>query len=233
MKPDIMMPLIFNLVLQGSSSQELYDFRVMFEQAVAEFAMDRATDDDIRMLEEELEYFRKSAKTERPRWRMIPVSDKKLLDICQNAFITQIGTLLLEIFEAPMKRLEHYDAEQALKDHELVLQAFKAGNRNGVKASVKNRFRFIMIYLELKIETAEKNRPGDRRDGLFEEVRGIKCFRPEPAAFWQFPSIPLKLRESASGGSRHQIPAGTARICRARSVFPFCSWNSSRGRMAS
>ena len=29
-KPDIMMPLIFNLVLQGSSSQELYDFRVMF-----------------------------------------------------------------------------------------------------------------------------------------------------------------------------------------------------------
>ncbi|HIZ45236.1 MAG TPA: FadR family transcriptional regulator [Firmicutes bacterium] len=149
-KPDIMMPLIFNLVLQGSSSQELYDFRVMFEQAVAEFAMDRATDDDIRMLEEELEYFREKCKDGTATVEDDSRFHKKLLDICQNAFITQIGTLLLEIFEAPMKRLEHYDAEQALKDHELVLQAFKAGNRNGVKASVKESFQIYHDILGIE-----------------------------------------------------------------------------------
>ncbi|MCI9486159.1 MAG: FadR family transcriptional regulator [Lachnospiraceae bacterium] len=152
LKPDIMMPLIFNLVLQGSSSRELYDFRIMFEQAVIEFAMDRATDEDIRKLREEIDRFR-----DRCEKRTATVADDSafhwlLLDICGNSFITQIGSLLLEIFEAPMKSLESYDAEQALRDHELVLQAFCSGDKASVKEMVRTSFQVYHDVLGIRDE---------------------------------------------------------------------------------
>lgn len=150
-KSDMMMPLIFNLMLQGNSSRELYDFRVMFEQVVIEFALEKATAEDVSYLEEEIEFFRKKLED-----GTIQLEDdfrfhKKLLEICRNSFIMQIGTLLLEIFEAPMRRLKDYDAEGSLKDHEQVLRLFQERDNAQEKVGdiVKKSFRVYYDALEM------------------------------------------------------------------------------------
>lgn len=150
-KSDMMMPLIFNLMLQGNSSREFYDFRVIFEQVVIEFALEQATAEDVASLEEEVAYFRTKLED-----GTIQLEDdfrfhKKLLEICRNSFIMQIGTLLLEIFEVPMRRLKVYDAKRLLEDHEQVLQLFQQGDgaREKVRDIVKKSFRVYYEALDM------------------------------------------------------------------------------------
>lgn len=112
-----------------------------------EFALEQATAEDVASLEEEVAYFRTKLED-----GTIQLEDdfrfhKKLLEICRNSFIMQIGTLLLEIFEVPMRRLKVYDAKRLLEDHEQVLQLFQQGDgaREKVRDIVKKSF---CVYYE-------------------------------------------------------------------------------------
>lgn len=144
-KTNVMMPLIFNLIMQESTPQDMYDFRSMFEKAVVEYAMEHAKEEDVELLKSELERFRQKDREGTATLEDDFSFHRVLLEICKNPFILQIGTLLLDLFSNPMAKASHYDSSRALHDHELILTAILEHNEKGMHDILDESFE---VYRE-------------------------------------------------------------------------------------
>lgn len=151
-KPNIMMPLIFKLAMLDSSPQNLYDFRVMFEEAVVRFARNRIEESSLERLKEEVERFRQKSEAGTATVEDDFAFHKLLLEICDNPFIYEIGNLLIEIFEEPMTKTSPYDAQRALRDHQMIISIFEEGVKEKDKVSEAVRESFEVYRNVLGVE---------------------------------------------------------------------------------
>lgn len=153
---DVLMPLIFRLMLQSTSYDEMYNFRIVFESAVMKYLINNITDDDILKLSDELDRYHQLCELGTATVEEEFVFHKLLLECCKNSFILQIGMLLLDLFERPLSQLESHDCYRVLSEHTAILDALRSQDNDAMEKAIDLNFVF---YREIMSQANRKEPP--------------------------------------------------------------------------
>lgn len=124
--PDVMMPLVFQLILTGSSSQEFYEFRNLFEVGYMQLAATKATDADRQRVRDAFQEYERKALSGRVTANDDIAYHKIFMDICDNSFVTRIGMLLFELCRHYLdtRTWDPQSEQRAVDDHRMLMEVF-------------------------------------------------------------------------------------------------------------
>lgn len=119
-------PLLFNLIIEKGSTDELFELRVLLEVDAIELVIRKASDQDLEQLAAELDRFE----------RCIPDGDLdllaqldlefhlKLLEITKNSSFIRISQVVMQLFAYPIeKSLKKIGPRQVLANHRALFRA--------------------------------------------------------------------------------------------------------------
>lgn len=143
-------PLVFNLIIEKGSKDELFELRVLLEVDAIELVIKKATADDLKLLAEELEEFEKSI----PEGNLELLADLdlrfhlRLLQITNNSPFIRISQLIMQLFESPIKEaLKMIGPNQVLKNHQALFQALVERDLLKAKEHVVRAFESSKQFL--------------------------------------------------------------------------------------
>ena len=143
-------PLIFNLIIEKGSKDELFELRVLLEVDAIELVIKKATADDLKVLAEELDEFEKNI----PGGNLELLADLdlrfhlRLLQITNNSSFIRISQLIMQLFESPIKEaLKMIGPDQVLKNHRALYQALVGRDLLKAKEHVVRAFESSKQFL--------------------------------------------------------------------------------------
>jgi GntR family transcriptional repressor for pyruvate dehydrogenase complex len=119
-------PLIFSLIIEKGSKEELFELRVLLEVDAIELTIKKATADDLVVLEEDLNQFETSIQDGNlERLSQLDLQfHMHLLEFSKNPSFARICKTVMQLFAYPMRNaLEQIGAERVLKNHRALYQA--------------------------------------------------------------------------------------------------------------
>jgi GntR family transcriptional regulator, transcriptional repressor for pyruvate dehydrogenase complex len=128
-------PLIFSMIIEPKSGQDLYELRMMFESMVLLIAMDKAEGQDVKAIEGLMEEVKAAFEGGTDNIEYFVESDIKfhnqLLKATHNPLIERIGTTINEIFPAYIRKsiMQRNGIERSIKNHSEILSIIKAKER--------------------------------------------------------------------------------------------------------
>ena len=137
---DILDPLIFQLILENADISDLVDLRMMFEPAYSLFAMERATVEDLKAIEETVRRFEEVIATGTQQADDDIAFHLAILRATHNPFVIRIGETILQLFKASIKRSMQEIPETALEDHRKILTAFTAKDAEALRQAIVDSF---------------------------------------------------------------------------------------------
>jgi GntR family transcriptional repressor for pyruvate dehydrogenase complex len=119
-------PLIFNLIIEKGSKDELFELRVLLEVDAIELAIKKATDGDFAVLAKELDKFEASIPEGNPE-RLAELDlefHMRLLEFSKNESFTRIAKVIMQLFANPIEKAQRViGPEQVLSNHRALYQA--------------------------------------------------------------------------------------------------------------
>ena len=134
-------PLVFQLLIDYGNNADILELRSMFEPAYMLLAMEKATNDDVNEIRKVHEEFKKKVN------RGIQTADDDIafhlaiLESTHNAFIIRIGTTIVHLYQASITNSMKNIPQQAIADHENILRAFIAKDKEALLNAVRQSFK--------------------------------------------------------------------------------------------
>lgn len=125
---DAINPLIFQMILEQATNEDLLELRMMFEPAYALIAMDKARPDQIRALEESVDQFERKIRAGIHTAEDDLAFHERMLECTGNPYIVRIGTTIHQLFKTSVSRSMRAIPDTALRDHKAILAAFLSRN---------------------------------------------------------------------------------------------------------
>lgn len=124
--PNVMMPMIFELILANSSSNEFYEFRNLFEVGYMQLAATKATDKDRERVKLAFKEYEHKARTGRISSSDDIAYHKVFMDIAGNSFVTRIGMLLFSLCRNYLdtRQWDSQMQDRAINDHKMLMEFF-------------------------------------------------------------------------------------------------------------
>jgi GntR family transcriptional repressor for pyruvate dehydrogenase complex len=141
-------PLIFQLLMEERSIQDLIDLRMIFEPGITVMAMKRATETEIEAIRETV------VRLENCIAEGVPVAEDDLafhlaiLKATHNPFVVRIGETILQLFKLSISTSMRTIPEIALRDHKLIFDAFIQKDEAKLSAAVVASFEGWKMSLE-------------------------------------------------------------------------------------
>jgi GntR family transcriptional repressor for pyruvate dehydrogenase complex len=143
-------PLVFNLIIEKGSNDELFELRVLLEVDAIELAIEKATPEDFKLLAAELDEFEKKL----PDGDLDLLADLdlrfhlRLLQISNNSPFIKISQLIMQLFEPPIRKaLKMIGPSQVLKNHRVLYQAILERDLLKAKEHVVRAFEVSKRFL--------------------------------------------------------------------------------------
>lgn len=133
---DLISPLVFQLLLQKGTVDELLDFRKFFEPTATVVAMHNATDNDKARLKENVRAHQEKVKAGTHSVEDDLEFHRIIFESTHNPYITLLGNTILQLFEPSMRESARTIPDVTLKDHKKILAAFNSGDDNKLLAAV-------------------------------------------------------------------------------------------------
>ncbi|MGE5582015.1 MAG: FadR/GntR family transcriptional regulator [Bacillota bacterium] len=119
-------PLIFNLIIEKGSKEDLFELRVLLEVDTVELVIKKATPDDLDQLAAELDKFERTIPS--GNLELLGELDVqfhlRLLQISKNTSFIRISQVVMQLFANPIeKTLKVIGPEQVLANHRALFQA--------------------------------------------------------------------------------------------------------------
>ncbi|HBE77323.1 MAG TPA: hypothetical protein DDW65_06015 [Firmicutes bacterium] len=143
-------PLIFNLIIEKGSKEDLFELRVMLEVDAIELVIKKATIEDLNQLELELVNYEK----------MIPSNNVELLaeldlqfhlqllKITKNSSFIRISQVVMQLYANPIKKtLRMIGPKQVLANHRALFQAISDRDLLRAKDHVVKSFESSKQFL--------------------------------------------------------------------------------------
>jgi GntR family transcriptional repressor for pyruvate dehydrogenase complex len=135
--PDMLSPLVFQLLLKEGTSAELLEFRKLLEPNYTLLAQRKATDADIDDLEQMVVRLE-----ERIANGLQTVEDdlafhRAILRITRNRYMIAIGETILELFRSSIEKSIRDIPQVAASDHRAIFLAFKSGDPERLHRAVE------------------------------------------------------------------------------------------------
>lgn len=136
-------PLIFNLIIERGSKEDLFELRVLLEVDAIELVIKKATPSDLEYLSNELDKFEKTIPT--GNMELLAELDLqfhlRLLQITKNTSFIRISQVVMQLFASPIeKTLKKIGPEQVLTSHRALFQAIKERDLLKAKEHVVRSF---------------------------------------------------------------------------------------------
>lgn len=119
-------PLIFSLIIEKGSKEELFELRVLLEVDAIELAIKKATEEDLASLAKELDEFEASI----PEGNLDVLAEldyrfhQRIVEYTKNPSFVRVCRVVMQLFANPMKNtLYHVGPEQVLASHRATYQA--------------------------------------------------------------------------------------------------------------
>lgn len=142
-------PLIFGLIIEKGSKEELLELRILMEVDALELVIKKATDEDIARLEENLIEFEKNIDT--GDYDALNNKDIEfhslILETTRNPSFIRIGKTVMQLFEKPMaEAIKAVGAESVLSSHRNLLDAIKQRDLPKATELVTRSFQVTKEY---------------------------------------------------------------------------------------
>lgn len=143
-------PVIFNLIIEKGSREELFELRVLLEVDAIELVIRKATAADLEQLARELDHFEQSIPS--GNLELLAELDLqfhlRLLQISQNSPFVRISRVVMQLFANPIEQsLKLIGPEQALANHRALYQAIVARDLLKAKDHVIKAFESSKQFL--------------------------------------------------------------------------------------
>ena len=148
--PRMLDPLIFGLIIERGSPDELYELRVLLEVDAAELAIRKATEADLARLDERLDAFAV----------LIPAGDPEalnredlafhhtLLGIGGNPSFARVAAAVMQLYAGPMREaLTSLGPEKVLSNHRALTAAIRERDLLKAKGLIESSFRESRAHL--------------------------------------------------------------------------------------
>ena len=143
--PQILCPLLLDMMLLRTSAEELYEFRLFFDRAYIRLAAERATEEQKRRAREAFEGLNRAQREALPGAEEFDRSfHLAILEATGNSFIIKTGLMIMELCRPHMSKSSGILDETALENHGKILQIFCSGKTEGLDEAVEksmNAFR--------------------------------------------------------------------------------------------
>ena len=137
-------PLIFSLILEDRTPQELLELREMIEIGLLEIVLNKVTDKDIEQMEKAIEELEQNYQRGETDVEILTELDLKFhyafAEASHNPSIKKIACTIWEVFTASIKKSARL--ERATVHHRRIVQAIKERNREKARKA---------IYVSLKV----------------------------------------------------------------------------------
>jgi GntR family transcriptional repressor for pyruvate dehydrogenase complex len=134
---DAINPLIFQLILEQATNNDLMELRRMFEPAYALIAMEKAGEEEMRLLEESVEDFGRKIEAGIHTADDDLLFHQRMLECTKNPYIVRIGYTIHQLFKTSVSRSMRSIPETALNDHRAILEAFKLKDSKSLLAAIR------------------------------------------------------------------------------------------------
>lgn len=124
--PDMLSPLVFQLLLKDGTSADLLEFRQQFEPGWSLLAMQKATEEDIKRIEGTIDLMEKNIQMGVQTADDDLAFHRAILETTHNPYMITIGGTILELFRASIQRSMNEIPSVAARDHRAIFDAFKS-----------------------------------------------------------------------------------------------------------
>ncbi len=143
-------PLIFSLIIEKGSKDELFELRVLLEVDAIELVIKKASDADFILLANELDKF--AANISSGNLELLANLDLQfhltLLQISNNPSFSRIARVVMQLFATPIQNaLQTLGPEQVLSNHRALFQAIVARDLLKAKDHVVKAFESTRQFL--------------------------------------------------------------------------------------
>ncbi|SHH86909.1 FadR/GntR family transcriptional regulator [Clostridium grantii] len=144
--PSFFDPLIFSLIIEPKSNRDLYELRVMFDSMVLFNVIEKVSDEEILMIEQEIMDTEQKYKENKENIDVEYFVKRDcefhymILELTKNPLIIRIGQAILGLFQEYIKKsiLQQNGIERSIKNHVRILDTIKKRDRNNVLDIVEN-----------------------------------------------------------------------------------------------
>lgn len=145
---DSISPLMFQLLLEQASTENLIELRMIFEPAYSQLAMKNATYDDLAILKKRmLDMEEKVARGEQ-----VAEDDLKfhetILGFTHNPLIIHIGKTIHELFKQSVASSMRNIPQTAIKDHRRIYEALVSRNPEKLQEAMMESYKGWMENLD-------------------------------------------------------------------------------------
>ncbi len=138
--------------------RDLYETRLIFEPEAAALACKRATDEEIEhilSLGEEVQKLIVESPTSEERIASECAFHGAIVDACHNEFLSQFMPIISETIEQTFALKVNLDviAEDAYKDHKMIMTFLKRRDAQGLKSAVTIHLHHALINEDIEINS--------------------------------------------------------------------------------
>lgn len=136
--PTAIDPLIFSLILEDRTPQELLELREMMEVGILEIVLNKVTDKDLEKMEKAIDELEQSYRRGETNVETLTKLDLKFhyafAKASHNSSIEKIASVIWEVFIASIKKSAQF--ERATVHHRRILAAIKEKNREKAREAI-------------------------------------------------------------------------------------------------
>lgn len=133
--------LLFQFLIQKSEIEDVVELRAMFEIAYTKMAMEKASDEDYKKIEETIKVFENKINDSEQTFKDDLMFHYTVLYSTHNPYVIKIGESILQLFSNSIKKSVALTPKWALEDHKKIFEAMKTKNEqeisNCINASLK------------------------------------------------------------------------------------------------
>lgn len=136
---EIMRPVLLDMMLQRSTAEELYEFRLMFDTAYMRLAAQKAQPQEKEAARAAfLKYKERQENGQDEANACDQEFHAAMLCATHNQFIIKMGELIMDLCRPYVEKSNTIADAVVLENHEKLLEIFCTGNTEGLDEAVKN-----------------------------------------------------------------------------------------------
>ncbi len=133
-------PMLYQLLLDQGSIQDIFDLREVFEPGYTALAMRNATQTDIKNIERELRRFEKLVESNSQTGEDDLCFHMAILEATHNPYVIRVGSTILKLFMGSVSRSVRNVPRQAVDDHNRIFEALRDRDEAALYKAVLNSF---------------------------------------------------------------------------------------------
>lgn len=149
---DAINPMMFQLLVEKGTATDILNFRLMFEQAFTLMAMEYATEEDIKRIQETLERFEQMIEKDSPEAEDDLAFHYAILESTHNPFVMRTGMTILQLFKASIGESVQDHPRVAFEDHSRIFSALCRKDEKAVKEAIIRGVERWRAFLEKEFE---------------------------------------------------------------------------------